>query len=565
MPNDETLSDDIATLLARLAEGWEPVQPRLSDPMYAFWNRYEFPGNALSLDTTAPRPLVRLRIPALGHEAILDALRQAADLSVFLGDGSLLELPQALISDVHTRNSLRGPETLITFHRQDWRWRKEPSAHQQRVTWITDVPEVPQLRRIKPNTIIKSRRAREDANTTIRIHTCHAFQGTSRYFLVPTSNIEVTKCAIAQASTPENWIQTDRIILSLALGRRLGLAPIHGVDEDGNTVEFISRSLRPSAGSSDRSRIPSNDQGWLTDFHDRLASAIAADKAGKLMEAIALFVDGFDDTLSGEFLKSHTAIIAAVRAIAARHDQVRQLLLPGETSMYRAEADILAQLLENNAPNEFIDLLAKDPTTTVFELWDTHDVGFKRAYAFGTLFMATAAVACDYRGPLSDSLVHKSQSASWWPYHEENDARKILRGTHVGDEVGTRPQWPTFRAPEASGGALIQVLVTFANDLADRTGGVVIGDCEPQPREDGHTRYDFKLILRRMPNTQIVLFSIDEIEGILHIEGWRDEPITLRTISDVFDFAQEVAEADHVQAAIERYLLTDKQISRGDQ
>jgi hypothetical protein len=116
--------------------------------------------------------------------------------------------------------------------------------------------------------------------------------------------------------------------------------------------------------------------------------------------------------------------------------------------------------------------------------------------------------------------------------------------------------WPEFKLPQPSDHPLIKAVEEFAFELQSHTRNLVSARLWPHVGQAPQgTAFDFKLVVRRRPELQSVLFTVREFsEGII-VEGWDADPSNILSASELKTFLSDVASATKTSTTIQRLML----------
>jgi hypothetical protein len=215
-----------------------------------------------------------------------------------------------------------------------------------------------------------------------------------------------------------------------------------------------------------------------------------------------------------------------------------------------------------HAPEFLAVLESVDPLRDALRIFDA-DVfrGLRIVETCRTAFIALVARRVRYAGPIEHwSLQGKAETIgipAWWPRPANPEPKKRFHiDAHRPASASGRFLWPEFKLPQPSDHPLIKAVEEFAFELQSHTRNLVSARLWPHVGQAPQgTAFDFKLVVRRRPELQSVLFTVREFsEGII-VEGWDADPSNILSASELKTFLSDVASATKTSTTIQRLML----------
>jgi hypothetical protein len=186
----------------------------------------------------------------------------------------------------------------------------------------------------------------------------------------------------------------------------------------------------------------------------------------------------------------------------------------------------------------------------------------RRAYA------VVLARSIGYQGPVSQfPTAALDQEAGW--LHDVVPAPEIIqeaRSFYFVDADLTKVSiWPRFGLDELPENRLVNQFSTFADDFRQTTQGRITARLRLLPRRPAEpVRFSFRLMVNNAPTTQVALFTVEMVSEELVVRGWTDKPISLGTEAELDAFVQTLLGSEKLRYEIQRLLLIEEDIQRGE-
>jgi hypothetical protein len=151
------------------------------------------------------------------------------------------------------------------------------------------------------------------------------------------------------------------------------------------------------------------------------------------------------------------------------------------------------------------------------------------------------------------------------PEDEEEDTVEAHQVFRAKADVSGLSVWPTFELPVLPTDELIRAFSTFAEQVRYQTQGKVSARLRLLPRRDGAPLHlSFRLMVDRAPTTQVALFTFEVLKKGFEVQGWGDKPIRITTPKSLETFQQKLLASSEFKYQVERLLLIEDDIRRGE-
>lgn len=186
----------------------------------------------------------------------------------------------------------------------------------------------------------------------------------------------------------------------------------------------------------------------------------------------------------------------------------------------------------------------------------------RRAYA------VLLARAINYHGPVSRFLSASQEEQAGWMRGEEASAEIKQEAEHfylIDEDLSGLTIWPRFALHAPPENVLLNRFVSFADGLRQSTQGKIIARLRPLPKKGEEPyRLSFRLMVNQAPASQVALFTIEVVPTGLVVRGWTDKPIPLASEVELAEFEQQLSHSAEFDEQVQRLLLIEEDIQRGE-
>lgn len=584
-PSD--LPHDQSAILLRVYNGWWPHVPAFGRPQTAQWAGRSYAGTAISLSITAGELSGLVSMQAQSRPEIDEWPTLGSALNVDFDDGSRLIASHILTHNVSIQNSPTQATVQVTFSAMRWTWNRDTGTIP--VVWLLSMSG-PDPGVALGTADLQVNYVRDDELVTGGSSWQPHLLGTARAFLLQrriAKHLRAWCIAIVEPVDIEKWLLNDWLALKITLGRQLEAQQIIGLASDGRVVRIVGRSTstRRDLRGKQREGIPLHTlYPEVEKFYSCLCNAEGI--ADQLREPVAMYVDSVGDSVQGEYLKIRTALtllsrvaqpeftrMIYINVLLSELGKVADEMRPSVAARWAARQDaaLVEQAIRQFVP-DFVSAVEPALVSTPDEHVDlTHrklERLIEEVAICRTLFFALLGSLVGYHG----LILH-------WQRADDSEYRTYRLGLEAEAErsrfhiTATLPiedlafqAWPVFEAPSLPKHPTLRTLDSFAAALEQRAGGAVRASLQVQPEEAEGNHYDFKIMLVRAPSIQATIFSVIEKDGSMTIEGWPedDEPLEIDNPRILNEFMERVAKSATIRRLVERYMIFDSELSRGE-
>jgi hypothetical protein len=595
-----------ATLLARLQAGWAPL-PFVLPPVVAIrLGEQDITRQLISIRLVGETLQVRFR----DRKADLFSVARIHARTV---DGGILT---ARISDSSRQFLLDDPVNRmdVVAHCREWTYSpaKAPALWIAALASMSDLPGPGNL---------AIRWQRQDrgatASTNLRLHR----PGLTSFFVETKQRNpdgEVWLCL--DEHTGNNAFEAlhlDLQLLRLVLAKPIQPGVFYGVDAEGRTIAALNVSDAQAAREvSTQSLVPVTYQQirenpicvWAAPFYERLAARfLERETANAISFSLARYAHTITSLdIDTQYLLIAGALGVLVKFLARQPDasatvQTAVKVDARQPKLIRYSLD-MTEDTENDALISYAKLLGLRAERAVLtdldpqagplvanELINARRVfeqgafsepdgpplsrqalfsNYNRVQQLRRAYAVVLAHSIGYQGPVNQFLnVAFEQEASW--LRDAVPSPEIIREARsfylVDADLTKVSIWPRFGLPALPENSLVSQFSTFADDFRQTTYGRITARLRLLPhRHTEPVRFSFRLMVNNAPATQVALFTVEIAAEGLIIRGWTDKPISLGTEAELDAFVQALLGSEKLSYEVQRLLLIEEDIQRGE-
>jgi len=593
---DVVLPPDLAKLLVQLDNGWQPMDFSLPAFPTLYVNEQPWPGAVLGIIQDGDSLIIRLQIYRQDWQNTAN-LRVTAQTE----DGGHLD---ALSNSVSTAY---GEPLIITVTCRQWSYTPNESP----VLWVAPLHQVAKIN--TPGNVFTKRRQSEEVYNTSRTGLRLAAEQLAFYILNTKLQGGTEQVLLAFESLTAELPTSKALSLELPLLRIVLSTPIrpgvfYGLSADGQTVAAL-------AAPSEHAALPVNDRdlslvpmgyhdtlgraAWLAPFYQKLHAANAANGG---ISSVSFSLSRYGHSIAPIDVDTQFELVAGAVWILANHlSEVPeaaanrvfdvQLLAGQETysgslqalawlaTTYGTSGRIVGQELQRALWELMYGTLAdyrapEGASQAILQRYNRVQL-LRRAYA------VLLARAIGYQGQVKqfEPLIDKGPD-EWWakdksghqqagwlpaPEDEEQDMTEARRLFRAEADITGLSVWPEFNLPELPQDDLVRAFTAFAEELRQHTKGRVYARLRRLPRRGSEpAQLSFRLLLVRAPATQVALFTIELLKKGFVVQGWRENPVRITTPKALDGFQQQLLASREFHYEVERLLLIEEDIRRGE-
>jgi hypothetical protein len=167
----------------------------------------------------------------------------------------------------------------------------------------------------------------------------------------------------------------------------------------------------------------------------------------------------------------------------------------------------------------------------------------------------------------NNSQSKESELSGWLPSPSINEAERVeaLRVFRAEADTTGLSVWPVFELPSLPQDELLKAFSFFAEEVRYQTQGKISARLRPFPRRDGEPLHlSFRLMVDKAPTTQVALCTLELLKKGFEVQGWGDKPLRVTTPKSLEKFQQTLLASPEFKYQVERLLLIEEDIRRGE-
>ncbi|RYE27049.1 MAG: hypothetical protein EOP45_02445 [Sphingobacteriaceae bacterium] len=274
---------------------------------------------------------------------------------------------------------------------------------------------------------------------------------------------------------------------------------------------------------------------------------------------------------------SGQAAVPFLNAKEAGKKEVEVLTSYAKLLGLRTERAMLTSIDPQNGPviaNELIEARSvfergafTDPEGPGLSKGDLYN-NYNRVQRMRRAYAATLSRSIRYQGPINqfptaflEKDVHSLRDEEISP-----EIRMEARQFYLAKaDLASVSIWPRFALEKQPEHVLVNRFSAFADDFRQTTQGRVVARLRLLPRRtEEPIRFSFRLMVNNAPATQIALFTVEVVSESLLIRGLVDKPVTISTEAELDKFVQDLLNSEKLRYEIQRLLLIEEDIQRGE-
>jgi hypothetical protein len=594
---NELLTPALSKLLVQLDNGWQPADFLLPSFSVVQVNQRLWPGPILGIEQDGGNLIIRLQVH---HQD----WKQQSNLHVtaYSEEEGKLDAWNSNISVAY------GDPLTITLTCEKWSYIPSVSP----TLWVAPLQQVAEIN-TPGNLFTKRRQGSEIYNSSItglRLESEHL-----AFYILNTKRKGGTEQALmAIESLGERPLTSESVSLELPLLRIVLSTPIrpsvfYGLNADGLTTAALAAVREQAAlpvNDRDLSPVPTSyfdiqsRTTWLAPFYRKLHEANAATGG---ISPVSFSLTRYGHSIAPLDVDTQFELVAGAVWILTNH-----LSGAGEEANYFSYLGTREPSQREKTPNPSRALtwlaetygldgveVGRELLAALQELMygtladyrasnDSQYVVLRRYNRVQLLRRAYAVLlgrAIGYRGRLKlfepiadkgpDRLWGRDKSGNrrvgWLPVPDDGseDTAEAHRVFRAEADITGLSVWPTFELPTLPQDDLVKAFMAFAEELRQQTQGRVYARLRRLPqREEGPVQLSFRLLLGRAPAKQVALFTVQLLKKGFEVQGWSDKAIRVTTPKGLDKFQQQLLNSREFKYEIDRLLLIEEDIRRGE-
>lgn len=589
-----SLAPALAKLLVQLDNGWLPTDFSLPGFATIQINQRPWPGSISGIELDESMLIIRLQVHRKDWQDT-DNFHVTAQSD----EGGQLDAQHSSISKQY------GEPLTITLSCQQWSY-TPPVAP---VLWVAPLRDVSEVN--TPGNLFTLRQQGEANNSSITGVRLASEQ--FAFYILNTKGSRGSKQALLAFENITDQVLTSETIsmelplLRVVLAKPMRPGVFYGLDAEGQTTAALA-AARPQAAlpvSNYESLVPLSYYevqariSWIAPFYRKLHSANAATGG---ISPVSFSLTRYGHSLAPLDVETQFELVAGAVWILANHlsgadspasENVQLNTLVSGSDQFSAATRAMNWLGNVYGPDgELVgqEMLAAVQDFLYGTLADYHVADpsqnvviqrFNRVQRLRRAYAVLLSQAIGYQGRIStfepitnyssDRLRgatpsnHKSPGWLSSPEDGTEEATEARQVYEAKADVTGLSVWPTFELPTLPQDELLKAFSTFAEEIRYQTKGKVSARLRPFPRRAGKPLHlSFRLMVDKAPTTQVALFTLELLGKGFEVQGWSDKTTRVTTPKSLEKFQQALLASPEFKYQVERLLLIEEDIRRGE-